>query len=89
MPARKRIPGSTKRMAPDGDGASAADSGGGNASGTPDAETAMRLPRPPGRSNVKKDKAKLFPASARAARASKPLKTHGDKFGRQLRSGTR
>ena len=96
MPARKR----STRNAPDydipgdiggGPGASDANSGGGNASGTPDAETGMRMSRPPGQSNVKKDKAKLFPQSAAAAKArsTKPLKTHGDKFEDKIPKKTR
>jgi hypothetical protein len=110
MATRKPTSGSTKRKAPDhtirgeiggGPGASDAYSGGGNASGTPDAETAMRLGRPPGQSNVQQDKAKLFPerapqksskpraAKAPKARTSKPLKKHGDKFKDKIPTNTR
>ena len=97
---------STQRKAPDhtiqgdiggGPGASDSNSGGGNATGTPDAETGMRLSRPPGRGDPKEDRAKLFPErfasgkkrSAAKGRSPKPLKKHGDKFEDKIPTNTR
>jgi hypothetical protein len=100
---------SAERKAPDytvrgdiggGPGASDSYSGGGNATGTPDAETGMRLGRAPGAlANVRQDRAKLFPerfggakrskSSSSKARTAKALKKHGDKFEDKIPVNTR
>ena len=51
-------------------GASDDSSGGGNASGTPDADTAMRAGGSPPPGNVKRDREKLFPRSSRSAKGA-------------------
>jgi len=51
-------------------GASDDSSGGGNASGTPDADTAMRPGGSPPPGNVKRDREKLFPRSSRSAKST-------------------
>ena len=98
----KSRPSSTRRKAPDytikgdiggGPGASDGNSGGGNASGAPDADTAMRLGRAPGAGNAKEDKAKLFPErfsgeKARAGPTSTGATARGRK-GAEVGAGTK
>ncbi|HYE21491.1 MAG TPA: hypothetical protein VEA69_23795 [Tepidisphaeraceae bacterium] len=74
-----------------GPGASDANSGGGNATGTPDAETGMVAEDVVSRGDVAQDRERLFPggdsveredASSHANEGS--LKAHGDKFEEHL-----
>jgi len=51
-------------------GASDDSSGGGNASGNADADTAMRPSGSPPPGNVKRDREKLFPRSSRSAKST-------------------
>jgi hypothetical protein len=59
---RTREPvGGSRELVSDGPGASDDSSGGGNATGIPDADTAMRPHGNPPAGNVKEDRQKLFP----------------------------
>ena len=90
--------GSNRRKAPDhtirgdiggGPGASDSYSGGGNATGIPDADTAMRLGRAPGGGDVKEDRAKLFPERFARAKAGGSKKAGGAKSGGAKTSGAK
>lgn len=63
----RRHPGDTPRpLISNGPGASDDNSGGGNASGIPDADTAMRPGGNPPPGNIEADREKLFPEAKHA-----------------------
>jgi len=73
-----------------GVGASDGSSGGGNATGSPDAETGMRAEDVVNRGNVEEDRKKLFPNEGSGEERGVnegSLKAHGDKLEAHLREG--